>query len=96
MHRPQPPETIARLGQEMRARDPFRLAAMSPLVTISGSIVIALALAEGEVRLADAWAAATLDEAWQAEKWGEDALAAQTLAARQRDFEAAYRFLTLL
>ncbi len=39
---------------------------------------------------------ATLDEAWQAEQWGEDALAAQALAARRRDFEAAYRFLTLL
>ena len=96
MHRPQPPQTIARLGEEMRARDPFRLAAMSPLVTISGSIVIALALAEGEIRLAEAWAASTLDEAWQAEQWGEDALAAQALAARRRDFEAAYRFLTLL
>lgn len=96
MHRPQPPETVARLGAEIRARDPFRLAAMSPLVTISGSIVIALALAEGEIRLGEAWAAATLDEAWQAEQWGEDALAAQALANREQDFDAAYRFLTLL
>jgi len=96
MHRPQPPATVARLGAEIRARDPFRLAAMSPLVTISGSIVIALALAEGEIRLDEAWTAATLDEAWQAERWGEDALAAQALAARRHDFEAAYRFLTLL
>ena len=96
IHRPQPGETIDRLAAAVATRDPFRLAALSPLVTISGSLVIALALAEGEIRLDRAWAAATLDEAWQAEKWGEDSLATAALAARQQDFEAAYRFLTLL
>ena len=78
------------------ARDPFRLAALSPLVTISGSLVIALALAEGEIGLEQAWTAAMLDEAWQAEKWGEDPLAVDALAARRRAFDAAYLFLTLL
>ncbi|MDB5690975.1 MAG: ATPase, partial [Alphaproteobacteria bacterium] len=96
MHRPQPDGTAERLGRAFAARDAFRLAALSPLVTVSGSIVVALALAEGEVGLEEAWAAARLDEAWQAEHWGEDPLAAQALAARRRDFEAAYLFLTLL
>jgi chaperone required for assembly of F1-ATPase len=96
MHRPQPESTTRRLAEAVAVHDPFRLAALSPLVTISGSLVIALALAEGEIGLEQAWAAATLDEAWQAEQWGEDALAVQALAARRRDFEAAYRFLTLL
>jgi chaperone required for assembly of F1-ATPase len=96
MHRPQPGETVERLAQAVASRDPFQLAALSPLVTISGSLVTALALAEGEIGLDAAWAAATLDEAWQAEQWGEDALATAALNARRRDFEAAYRFLTLL
>lgn len=96
MHRPQPSETVDRLARAVAARDPFRLAALSPLVTISGSLVVALALAEGEIGLDEAWAAATLDEAWQAEQWGEDPLATQALATRRRDFDAAYRFLTLL
>ena len=96
MHRAQPVDTVERLGGAIRARDPFRLAAMSPLVTISGSLVIALALAEGEIGLDTAWAAATLDEAWQAEQWGEDPLAVAAYEERRRDFEAAYRFLTLL
>jgi chaperone required for assembly of F1-ATPase len=96
MHKPQPAETVDRLAAAVATRDPFRLAALSPLVTISGSLVVALALAEGEIGLDEAWAAATLDEAWQAEQWGEDALAANTLNARRRDFDAAYRFLTLL
>ena len=96
IHRKQPADTIERLGGAIRALDPFRLAAMSPLVTISGSLVIALALAEGEIRLDAAWAAATLDEAWQAEQWGEDPLAVAAHEERRRDFRAAYRFLTLL
>ncbi len=96
MHKPQPAETVDRLSRAVAARDPFRLAALSPLVTISGSLVVALALAEGEIGLEQAWAAATLDEAWQAENWGEDPLAEQALAARRREFDAAYLFLTLL
>ncbi|HEY5721168.1 MAG TPA: ATP12 family protein [Allosphingosinicella sp.] len=96
IHRAQPDSTLDRLGRAVAARDPFALAAMSPLVTISGSLVIALALAEGEIGLDEAWKAATIDEAWQAEKWGEDALAASALEARRAEFEAAWRFLGFL
>ena len=96
MHRPQPPRTLEQLGRAVSARDPFRLAALSPLVTVSGSLVAALALAEGEVGLEQAWDAATLDETWQAEQWGDDPLAEAARNERRRDFEAAYRFLTLL
>jgi chaperone required for assembly of F1-ATPase len=96
IHMPQPPETIARLGAAAAARDPFALAGLSPLVTISGSLLIALALAEGAIGLDAAWTAAMLDESWQAENWGEDAEAAAALAARRRDFVAAARFLSLL
>ncbi len=96
MHMPQPPETIERLHAALAARDAFALAGLSPLVTISGSLLIALALAEGGIGLDAAWTAATLDESWQAGQWGEDAEAAQALAARRRDFEAASRFLALL
>jgi len=96
IHMPQPPETLARLAAAVAARDPFGLAGLSPLVTISGSLLIALALAEGALSLDQAWAAATLDEQWQAGQWGEDAEAAAALAGRRRDFAAAARFLALL
>src|SRR6185437_11272256 len=96
MHKAQPAETVDRLAHAVATGDPFRLAALSPLVTISGSLVVALALAEGEIGLDEAWAAATLDEAWQAEQWGADPLGETALEARRRDFDAAYRFLTLL
>jgi chaperone required for assembly of F1-ATPase len=96
IHRPQPARTVEQLAKAVEARDAFALAAFSPLVTISGSLVIALALDEGAVDRGTAWAAATLDEAWQAEQWGEDALAAAALKARRVEFEAAWRFLSLL
>jgi chaperone required for assembly of F1-ATPase len=96
VHCPQPPETVDRLARAVAARDPFSLAALSPLVTISGSLIIALALAEGAIEVDRAWAAATVDEAWQSEKWGEDSLAAAALEARRLEFEAARRFLDLL
>jgi chaperone required for assembly of F1-ATPase len=96
IHMPQPPETLARLAAAVAARDAFGLAGLSPLVTISGSLLIALALAEGALSLDQAWAAATLDEQWQAGQWGEDAEAAAALAGHRRDFAAAARFLALL
>ncbi len=96
LHRPQPAETVARLTAAVAARDPFELAGLSPLVTVSGSLVVALALAEGAIGLDTAWAAASLDEQWQIEQWGEDEEAMQALANRRADFTAAARFLSLL
>lgn len=96
VHSPQQPATLRQLRQAVATRGPFELAGLSPLVTISGSLVLALALAEDVVGGDAAWAAASLDETWQAERWGEDAEAAKALEGRRRDFAAAHRFLTLL
>ena len=96
MHRPQPPATIARLQEVVAALDPFQLAALSPLVTISGSLVAALALLEGAADRETIWRAAQLDEDWQAEQWGEDDLATRARETRRADFDAAVRFLGLL
>jgi chaperone required for assembly of F1-ATPase len=96
IHRPQPARTLEQLAKAASARNAFELAALAPLVTISGSLVIALALAEGAVDPDTAWAAASLDETWQAEQWGEDAEAATVLENRRRDFAAAHRFLQLI
>jgi chaperone required for assembly of F1-ATPase len=96
VHRPQPPEAVERLAAAVHARGAFELAGLSPLVTVSGSLVVALALAEGAIGLDQAWAAASLDEQWQIEKWGEDAEAVKALAGRRADFAAAARFLSLL
>ena len=96
IHAPQPGATVARLGEALLARDVFVLAAMSPLVTIGGSLVTALALAEGQIDAERAFDVTHLDELWQAERWGEDQLALEARAARRRDFMAAAQLLTLL
>jgi chaperone required for assembly of F1-ATPase len=96
MHRRQPPLTVEQFGRAVASRSAFQLAGLAPLVTIAGSVIIALALAEGAIGLETAWDAAMLDEAWQAEQWGADPLAAASLENRRREFEAAYLFLTLL
>jgi len=96
MHRPQPDMTLRQLAFAVSAYRPFQLAGLSPLVTIGGSLIIALALAEEAIGLDAAWAAASLDEAWQFEQWGEDSEAAAVLEARRQEFAAGYRFLKLL
>jgi len=96
IHRAQPPETIARLAAAVAGYDDFPLVALQPLVTITGSLVIALALIEGAVDARAAFDAAHLDELWQAELWGEDWMAVDARDARRRDFEAAARFVGLL
>lgn len=95
-HVPQPTQTVARLGQAVAALDPFRLAGLSPVVTIGGSLVAGLALAEGAAAAEELWRAVSLDERWQIEQWGEDAEAVAALANRRADFEAAAAFLGLL
>ena len=96
IHRPQPEETVRRLAEAVAARDPFRLAGLSPIVTIGGSLIAALALEDCATDAETVWQATQLDELWQAEIWGEDALAAKARGQRRADFDAAARFLDLL
>jgi chaperone required for assembly of F1-ATPase len=96
MHVPQPEETVRKLGHAVAMLDSFQLAGLSPLVTVGGSLVAALAVLEEMMPAEDAWEAVSLDDRWQLEQWGDDAEARAALDARRRDFLAAARFLELL
>jgi chaperone required for assembly of F1-ATPase len=96
VHVQQPPATVERLTHAVATLDPFRLAALSPLVTIGGSLVAALAILEKAIAPKEAWDAVSIDERWQIDQWGADAEAQQALDNRKRDFLAACRFLELL
>jgi len=82
-------QPVAALGALRRALDrfgPFELTALSDLVSLSGSLVIGLAVAERH-RAPDAlWAAACVDETWQAEQWGWDAEAMAATSERRDAF----------
>ena len=96
MHVAQPPATIERLSHAIATLDPFRLAGLSPLTTVGGSLVAALAVLEKAITPEEAWDAVSVDDRWQLEQWGADAEAEAALESRRRDFLASARFLELL
>jgi chaperone required for assembly of F1-ATPase len=96
VHVDQPSATVERLTHAIATLDPYRLAGLSPLVTIGGSLIAALAVLEGSLTPRQAWDAVTVDDRWQLDQWGSDAEAETALANRERDFFAAARFLELL
>jgi chaperone required for assembly of F1-ATPase len=96
MHVAQPEETVRKLGHAVASLDAFQLAGISPMVTIGGSLVAALAVLEKMMPASEAWEAVSLDDRWQMEQWGADAEAEAALDARRRDFLAGARFLELL
>ncbi len=95
-HIPQAPPTLARLADAIAARTPFELAGLSPVVTITGSLIAGLALIEGRADADTIWNAAHVDEDWQAELWGTDDWAVATRAAHRAEFDAGVRLLALL
>ena len=96
LHVDQPPATVERLAHAVNALDPYRLAGLSPLVTIGGSLLAALGVLEEAFTPEWAWEAVSVDERWQLEQWGSDTEAEAALDNRKRDFLAAARFLELL
>jgi chaperone required for assembly of F1-ATPase len=69
--------------------DPWRLGAVHTLTTITGSALIALALACGRLTAEEAWQAAHVDEDWNMEQWGRDELALERRAFRLAELRAA-------
>lgn len=92
---PQDPAALAVLAARVHALNPFPLTALHDLVAISGSLVLALAVAAGHLSAPDAWAASRLDEDWQAELWGPDAEAQDMARRKQADFLLAAQFFIL-
>ncbi len=95
LHQAQPAEAIAKLRQIVDAHDDFTLAALHLATGLAGSLVIALALAGREIDAEAAFVAATVDELYQAELWGEDGDAAERRARVKIDIDAAARFIEL-
>jgi len=95
-HVEQPAATVERLAHAVATLDDFRLAGLSPMVTAGGSLIAALAVAEGAWDADKAWAAVTVDDEWQRERWGSDAEAEAALEGRRADFLAGSRFIELL
>lgn len=76
--------------------DSWRLVGLHAATTLTGSLVLGLAIERGALAAEAAFAAAMLDEQFEIEQWGEDAQQAERLARRRSDLLAAGRFLALL
>ena len=96
IHHPQPAASLAALRDAVAAHDAFGLVALQELVTLSGSLLLGLAVARGALAAEAAWELSRIDETWQAEQWGRDAEAEAAAAARRADFLRAERLLALL
>jgi len=96
MHVAQRPASLARLAEAVQAHSPWELTALHDLVTLSGSLVIGLAVSHGQLEAEAAWPLSRVDEDWNIEEWGEDAEAAEHARRRQADFLNAARLLNLL
>ena len=92
----QAPASLRAFAAAIAERDDFALAALHVLTAACGSLVIALALSEGRLSAAEAFAASQLDESFQIEAWGEDSEQAERRQALAADIAAAARFLALL
>jgi chaperone required for assembly of F1-ATPase len=95
MHRPQPPQTMLTLENLLQQQDDFALAALRNLAGLAASLVVGLAALEPDAAPDQLWTAASLEEDWQAERWGHDDEAAARRERRGLAFAAAARFAML-
>lgn len=96
IHVAQDEEALAALREAIAAVGSFELAALHNAVTLTGSAVIGLALLRRRLDAIQAFEAAHVDEAWQAELCGEDEEEAARLATRREELADTARFLDLL
>jgi chaperone required for assembly of F1-ATPase len=88
IHVRQPDAAIAAVRAVLPS-DPWRVAALHLVTTVTGSALLAVALLRGQLDADQVWAAAHVDEDWNIEQWGVDEEVAARRAAKQVDFRAA-------
>ncbi len=90
------PEQAIKAARAVFPADPWSIAALHVVTTLTGSALLALALLHGVRDSEQVWAAAHVDEDWNIEKWGLDEEVAARRAARLVDFTAAATILKAL
>ncbi len=95
VHRDQEQATHENLRKRLEAYDPFALAALETLASLSASLSIALLATDDASDANTLWDAASLEEEWQADLWGRDHEAQERRERRRVDFLKAYEFVRL-
>ncbi|MTH97383.1 ATP12 family chaperone protein [Roseibium sp. RKSG952] len=93
IHKEQPKAVLEAYRARLQAFSALQLAALHTITSLTGSALLALALAEGVRSADDVWSAAFVEEDWNAEQWGEDTEAAHVRAYKRKEFDAAVLIL---
>lgn len=101
MHVQQQPEALAAAASAIpigaaESAACWKLGALNVATTLTGSALLAFALAAGRLDIDAVWAAAHVDEDWNMAQWGRDELALQRRAYDYAQMQAAAQVLALL
>ena len=91
----QPADAMAALGRAVSSRDDYAVAALHVLASVTGSLVLGLAVLDEALTPASAFALSRLDEGFQAEKWGLDREAEERAERLAAEMEQAARLAKL-
>jgi len=86
-------DALAALREPLEDLDAFTLGGLHVIASITGSLVLALAVADGYIPGAYAFELSRLDETYQAEKWGQDAEATKRAAALAHELDKAVELI---
>jgi chaperone required for assembly of F1-ATPase len=92
----QPVKAIEALANKLQQLDDMELAGIASLTAACGSLILALALAEGRIDADHAFDFAQLDEIYQNERWGADEESKVRQKNLKKDIVSAALFLSLL
>jgi chaperone required for assembly of F1-ATPase len=92
-HVDQTPDALAALRELLEGFDAFTLGGLHVIASITGSLVLALAVADGTIPGAYAFELSRIDETYQAEKWGQDAEAVKRAAALAHELDKAVELI---
>lgn len=95
MHVPQDPQNLTRLTAELDKLTPYQIAAAHDLISLSGSLIIALAVMQNHITAENGWAVSRIDEEWQFEQWGEDDDARALESIKRQAFYDAANFYSM-
>jgi chaperone required for assembly of F1-ATPase len=92
----QAPASLAALRRRVESYDDWVLTALQSLAPCLGSLVLALAVVEGELPADDAFELSRLEEGFQNERWGQDSEARRRTEGLRQEVLAAARLIQLI
>lgn len=88
-------DAVMCLADAVAKTAPFPMTALHDLVTLTGSLILGLAVSDGHISASESWRLSRIDEDWQIEQWGADEEAAEAAGAKEAQLLQAQAFWNL-